>query len=275
MKIPSKRAITLGIAGIVGAVAVACGSSAVTDTNPVPTLTADPETPAVPASPSEAANGGATQEAPTSAPASVTQPPSIGDYDPNLQLFKIFPGFAIVSPIKLKEALAEVEEQNDISQVPVLVESIRFLSSRNSREASASTLSKLTGQSFDADDWNGWMEWLGKHRDEFPPPEKYADWKIMIMSQVDPRFRLFLRDAKETSRIDLTEVVWGGVIPDGIPDLRNPPFLSAGAADFLGDNERVFGVEINGEARAYPLRIINAHEMINDVLGGEPFALSW
>ena len=73
----------------------------------------------------------------------------------------------------------------------------------------------------------------------------------------------------------MTEVVWGGVIPDGIPDLRNPPNILPEDAVFLGLHERVFGVSINGQHRAYPLRITNPHEMVNDVLGDEPIALAW
>ena len=96
-----------------------------------------------------------------------------------------------------------------------------------------------------------------------------------MLSQIDPRFAQFLRDAGETSRIDLSEVVWGGVIPDGIPDLRNPKTIPPSEAGYLAPSDRVFGVSINGESRAYPLRIVNAHEMANDVLGGEPISLAW
>ena len=41
------------------------------------------------------------------------------------------------------------------------------------------------------------------------------------------------------------------------------------------ESDRVFGVTINGESRAYPLRIVNAHEMVNDTVGGEPISLLW
>ena len=95
------------------------------------------------------------------------------------------------------------------------------------------------------------------------------------MTALDSRFALFLRPAREFSRIDLTEVVWGGVLPDGIPDLRNPKLLSPADADYLNLTDRVFGVTINGESRAYPLRIVNAHEMVNDTVGGEPISLMW
>ena len=62
---------------------------------------------------------------------------------------------------------------------------------------------------------------------------------------------------------------------DGIPDLRYTPNVPAAEADYLNDSDRVFGLSINGEHRAYPLRVMNPHEMANDVLGGEHFALSY
>src|SRR6185369_7988742 len=43
----------------------------------------------------------------------------------------------------------------------------------------------------------------------------------------------------------------------------------------LSGSERVFGVSVKGEARAYPLRILDWHEMVNDVVGGEPVTLSY
>ena len=113
------------------------------------------------------------------------------------------------------------------------------------------------------------MEWLGRNLSDYSPPEDYTNWKIGRLSVIDPRYADFLRDSKETSRIDLTEVVFGGQPPDGIPDLRNPDVVTAEEATYLNLDDRVFGVSINGESRAYPLRIINAHELANDVLGGE------
>ena len=98
------------------------------------------------------------------------------------------------------------------------------------------------------------------------------------MRQIDGRFGAFLTPALNgKSEIDLTELEWGGVVPDGIPPLENPGHAPADdpLADYLEDDERVIGVSINGEHRAYPLRIVNAHELVNDVLGGEPLSLTW
>ena len=75
--------------------------------------------------------------------------------------------------------------------------------------------------------------------------------------------------------IKLEEVVWGGVGKDGIPDLTNAPVLPATEAGYLAPDDRVFGVSLNSEHRAYPLRILNPHEMANDVLGGVHFALAY
>ncbi len=259
------------VALLIGAAAVACGSNLPASS---PTPAAEP----TPESSSSAADGVPDIREPQPA-ADASLSPGEGNempgYDPDAMMSRLFPGFATTVQRELQAALQEVEQRKDTSQIPILIESMRYYSSRDSREAAAATLRQLTGQPFDSDQWFEWMEWYGEHREEFRPPKDYVNWKIGFMSQVDPRFRLFLTPARVFSEIDLTEVVWGGVIPDGIPDLINPPAVPSAAADYLGDSERVFGVTINGQSRAYPLRIINAHEMVNDTLGGEPFALSW
>jgi hypothetical protein len=74
--------------------------------------------------------------------------------------------------------------------------------------------------------------------------------------------------------IDRKEIIKGirGADPrDGIPAIRKPRYLTANeAALWLGSRERVLGVVVGKEARAYPLRILERHEMVNDVLGGRP-----
>ncbi len=190
-------------------------------------------------------------------------------------MYRIFPGFGLTSASTF-QAFDEVVAQKDISQVAVIIESMRFQSSGRARDAAAAALQSLTGQGFGGDDWDQWMEWYGANREAHPPPEAYLDWKIAMMSGIDTRFVQFLRPAiRGEIVVDPTELVWGGVLPDGIPDLRNPTHIAPNEATYLDLDERVFGLSINGENRAYPLRITNPHEMVNDTLGGEPFALSW
>jgi hypothetical protein len=66
----------------------------------------------------------------------------------------------------------------------------------------------------------------------------------------------------------------GGVAHDGIPSIQVPKFASADDVA-LPPCERVFGVEIDGDVRAYPQRILVSHEIVNDVVGGEPVAVTY
>ena len=75
--------------------------------------------------------------------------------------------------------------------------------------------------------------------------------------------------------IPIDEIMSGGPPKDGIPALTNPNYVSAPKASFLGKNDRVIGVVINGEARAYPLRIMSWHELVNDRIGDLPILVSW
>jgi Protein of unknown function (DUF3179) len=72
------------------------------------------------------------------------------------------------------------------------------------------------------------------------------------------------------------EEIRASVARDAIPALTRPESLSADQADrLLKRSERVLGVALNGEAKAYPLRILNWHELVNDSLGGQPVLVSW
>lgn len=63
---------------------------------------------------------------------------------------------------------------------------------------------------------------------------------------------------------------------DSIRSIDNPQFVSIEmAAPSMKENERVIGVIINGDARAYPIPILSVHEIVNDVVGGEPIAVTW
>ena len=64
---------------------------------------------------------------------------------------------------------------------------------------------------------------------------------------------------------------------DGIPAIDNPGFFPdlEKANMYYKDHELVLGVEINGDARAYSVPLLSSHEIVNDVVGGEPIAVTW
>ena len=63
---------------------------------------------------------------------------------------------------------------------------------------------------------------------------------------------------------------------DSIPAIDDPQYAPAAEADdFMDADEMVIGVVINGDARAYPIPILSSHEIVNDVIGGWPVAVTW
>jgi len=87
-------------------------------------------------------------------------------------------------------------------------------------------------------------------------------------------FRLKKDPAVKTS-VDLDEVQEGTKAKtprDAIPAIRKPEAVKAADATWLVDDDRVLGIAIGGEARAYPLRILETHEVVDDTVGGIPVA---
>ena len=81
---------------------------------------------------------------------------------------------------------------------------------------------------------------------------------------------------EEKHTVPLDQIVSGGPPPDGIPSIDEPKFMSVQEADkFLGDSDKVLGLNINGDIRAYPLQILVWHEIVNDNVGGTPVAVTY
>ena len=63
---------------------------------------------------------------------------------------------------------------------------------------------------------------------------------------------------------------------DAIRSIENPVFLDRADADELYDpGELVLGIEIEGDTRAYSVPLLSRHEVVNDVVGGKPVAITW
>ncbi len=82
--------------------------------------------------------------------------------------------------------------------------------------------------------------------------------------------------AEEKHIVPLDQIVSGGPPPDGIPSIDSPKFISIDDGNkFLADSDKVVGVKINGDVRAYPLQILVWHEIVNDNVGGIPVAITY
>jgi hypothetical protein len=75
--------------------------------------------------------------------------------------------------------------------------------------------------------------------------------------------------------IDLSEIRSGGPPKDGIPSIDDPRFVLATEASDLTPTEPVIALSIGDDARAYPLRILTWHEIVNDTVGGVPVAVTY
>ena len=102
----------------------------------------------------------------------------------------------------------------------------------------------------------------------------------------DPNFEEALREAGLSTRgwktdfsrhtVPFTEILSGGPPRDGIPPIDEPKFIGFEEADrYLGRLEPVISFELNGDVRAYPISILTWHEIVNDVVGGVPVAVTF
>ncbi len=71
-------------------------------------------------------------------------------------------------------------------------------------------------------------------------------------------------------------IVGGGPPKDGIPSIDDPKFVPLAEADeWIEENELVLGFSYKGEERVYPLQIMVWHEIVNDVVAGDPLLITY
>ena len=159
-----------------------------------------------------------------------------------------------------------------------LADLLRLLS-RLESEAVLAALAELTGVEFGFPSWvtttNQLLEW------DLPAPPGYLQWKRVPFERVEPRWAAFFDDPD--ADFDYRLLHWGGVRLDGrslaearaglrcagcIPALDHPAVTDAAGGDWYPDYGFVFGIVVNGEARAYPQHIMEIHELVNDEIGG-------
>jgi uncharacterized protein DUF3179 len=75
--------------------------------------------------------------------------------------------------------------------------------------------------------------------------------------------------------IPVREILYGGPPRDGIPAINEPKFVTGDAVDFLDDDDRVLGVVVRDIAKAYPIKILDRHEIVNDRSGDQNFVVTY
>ncbi|WP_300037873.1 DUF3179 domain-containing (seleno)protein [uncultured Roseobacter sp.] len=180
------------------------------------------------------------------------------------------------------QALAEISKSGDPRLVWLISDLMRFVPSEQLNEALTNAASDLLGKEFRFE--NSWgvvtdhlIAW------DIPAPPEYLRYKRAIFTGIVLGWeRIFVE-----GDIDWRLVSWGGVLIDDrpydttdngcncIPAADNPVVTSAADARWLRDDDVVFGIEVNGEYRAYPRRIMEVREMVNDTLGGRDLGIPY
>ncbi len=170
--------------------------------------------------------------------------------------------------------MAFLTERGKPDVVPALLTAMRY--GRRRERDIAKVMEALSGARHGTD-WFEWMLWQERNAQIVPHPS-LIPFKREVLLGIDQNFDVFLKPEylqRDNMKIRLEEISWGGVLKDGIPSLDNPKLIPAARADYMKDDDLVFGVSINGDVRAYPLRIMGWHEMFNEVIGGVPVALAY
>lgn len=173
-------------------------------------------------------------------------------------------------PSEAQAALARLQSLGRIDTAAILILAARYV--RLLEADINAALRQITGET-KASGWFEWMVWQEGHP-EATPHASFHRVAHELFTRIDSDFTRFVWPHLPRA-IRYEEIVWGGVSVDGISALVNPKHVAPAEATYLSDDELVFGVAINGDARAYPLRVMDWHEMFNDAVGGVPVALAY
>ncbi|MEE8421675.1 MAG: DUF3179 domain-containing (seleno)protein [Dehalococcoidia bacterium] len=135
-------------------------------------------------------------------------------------------------------------------------------------------LEALTGLPFD--DPLDWYAWASTQAPQLPAG--YAGWKGHLLSFIDPAYIDLL--ATETTPLSLSTLrpdllIWAGAATNEVEPLRAPSLVHRVEERYLNAGDVVFALLLNGEARAYPRRIVAWHELVADEVDGDPVVIAF
>lgn len=171
--------------------------------------------------------------------------------------------------LTINQAIYRIELNWKESYEIMLFESIYYSENTSYANRLMNLLKEKTGKNYDFD-FDKWYQYFWNKDATYE--DIYFEFKAKIYERIDSKFGSYFLDRSAQSKIRLDEVRWGGVHQDGIPPLRNPKMISSKEATYLKDSDIVFGIEVNGDTRAYPKRILAWHEMFVDTVGDTPVA---
>ena len=82
-------------------------------------------------------------------------------------------------------------------------------------------------------------------------------------------------DESSSKSVALADLSQGCAARDCIPSIDAPKFVTAADASHVSDADVVIAISYGGEHRAYPAKILDHHEIVNDTIAGDPIAITW
>ncbi len=108
-----------------------------------------------------------------------------------------------------------------------------------------------------------------------PAPEQSPE-KIPELTETEKEMEVKLTEEGVKYIVDPNKLIGGGVPKDGIPSIDNPRYVSVEEADeWIEDNELVLAIIYKGVKRVYPLQIMVWHEIVNDIIAGDPILITY
>ena len=189
-----------------------------------------------------------------------------------------------------REAIRTIGTSEDARLAWLLSDLLRFIASGAIAGDLVSSFEELTGTTLSDQERAPGRSWLEVTNRliawDVPEPPDYLRLKRELFTLIEPGWEPFLSD--ESSEIDWRWVSWGGVLIDDrelgdpnpcrrgcIPALDDPAVTAAAGGSWYAGEATVFGVVVDGEARAYPKHIMEIHEMVNDTLGGRRIGMPY
>ena len=223
---------------------------------------------------------------PTPAPPAATYPPA-----PPAATGPVAQGAARSAHRLMRSPAGSAPDQQDLDVVAgsgdarlawLLSDLLRFAGEPTDQDRLVAAFATLTGADLGTREERERSVWVSLTDHliawDLPAPPEYRELKAALYEQVEPAWEPFFAD--DDAAIDWRLVSWGGVYIDDrasgdngpcsrgcIPALDNPALTDAGAGAWYPDVDLIFGVEVDGQAVAFPKNVMEVHEMVNVTIG--------
>ncbi len=117
---------------------------------------------------------------------------------------------------------------------------------------------------------------IGCSKQQAPAPEPETPIPAPTLAPSQAEYEIKTDPSGTKYIVDPDKIMGGGPPKDGIPSIDNPKFVTLDEADqWIEDDELVLGITYKGVKRVYPMQIMVWHEIVNDIIAGDPLLITY